>query len=128
MAKLSKTEKIRRALKKNPDANPKELAEKIGIHSSAVYTARKKLAAENGEAPKPWARRRKKARVDENVVFLKATAPDKFKSVERPATVTMSSGTNVLIPSHGPPLVSQVAAIEAIGPDRVRAILGLLES
>lgn len=124
MAKLSKTARVRRALKKNPDANARELAEKIGIHSSAVYTTRKKMAAENGEAPKKRGRPRRLAAVAEPVTF---------KATDRPtaATVTVSSDTNMQI---APPerrrtsLVAQVAMLEGMGVDRVRAILAIMDS
>ena len=98
MAKVNKTEKIRQALEKNPNSNVKELAEKIGISVSAVYTVRKKMAAETGEAPTLQGKRLDK------VSFVPATTP------------------------IGSPLLAQVAVIERIGVDRVKIILGLLES
>lgn len=111
MAKVNKTEKIRQALEKNPNSNVKELAEKIGISTNAVYKVRRKMAAETGEAPTLQGRRGG----GEVTVNLEGKRLDKVSFV--PATTPIGS-----------PLLAQVAVIERIGVDRVKIILGLLES
>ncbi len=101
MKRVSKTEKVRRAFTKNPNANPQEVAAKLGVHSSICYKMRKQLATDEG--PKPA--RRKVAR--ESVTFVRRDADTR--------------------PTRSP-LASQVMQIESIGVERVKAILGLLES
>ena len=105
-AKLSKNEKIRRALKKDPDLDVKALAEKVGCKPTTVYQQRRNIRATNGTYT-PW----------------------RYRKRNKPDAVTFQPAAET--PTRQPRRASfaaQVGLLETMGVERVELILKLLRS